>query len=76
MVKQGLTLKGLRHTVATILRELSFDERTVADALGQKTPAMAAHYSRHADLRAKNTATIKEFEAKVNRRSTKVVKPI
>jgi integrase len=31
----GLTLYGLRHTVAVILRECGFDERTIADALGQ-----------------------------------------
>jgi integrase len=29
----GLTLYGLRHTVAVILREIGFDERTIADAL-------------------------------------------
>lgn len=75
-IQRGLTLKGLRHTVATILRELGFDERAIADLLGQKTLAMAAHYSRHANLTIKNTATIREFEAEVNRRSTKVVKPI
>jgi hypothetical protein len=32
----GLTLYGLRHTVAVILREAGHDERTIADALGQK----------------------------------------
>jgi hypothetical protein len=36
-VNSGLTLYGLRHTVAMILRECSYDERTIADALGQKT---------------------------------------
>jgi hypothetical protein len=37
----GLTLYGLRHTVAVILRESGCDERTIADALGQKTIEMA-----------------------------------
>ena len=36
-IGSGLTLYGLRHTVAVILREIGYDERTIADALGQKT---------------------------------------
>lgn len=32
------TPKGLRHTVATTLREAGLDERTIADLLGQKHP--------------------------------------
>jgi integrase len=32
----GLTLYGLRHTVAVILREIGMDERTIADALGRE----------------------------------------
>ena len=74
-VNPGLTLKGLRHTVATILAEMGFDNRSIADLLGQKTEAMAAHYSRPADRTQKNTATIESFIAEVNRRRTKVVKP-
>jgi len=46
----GLTLYGLRHTVAVILRECGFDERTIADALGQRTIEMARHYAKGADL--------------------------
>lgn len=42
-------LKGLRHTVATTLREMGKDYATIADILGQKTEAMAKHYSRRAD---------------------------
>jgi integrase len=52
-VDRGLTLYGLRHTVAVILRECGFDERTIADALGQKTIEMARHYARGADLKVK-----------------------
>jgi integrase len=37
LVGPSLTLYGLRHTVAVILRESGADERTIADALGQKT---------------------------------------
>jgi integrase len=50
----ALTLYGLRHTVAVILRESGCDERTIADALGQKTIEMARHYAKGADLRGKN----------------------
>mgnify|MGYP004457038049 CR=1 FL=1 len=49
-VQPRLTLYGLRHTVAVILREAGCDERTIADALGQRTPAMALHYATGADL--------------------------
>lgn len=74
-IRPGLTLKGLRHTVATILAEMGFDNRSIADLLGQKTEAMAAHYSRRADRTRKNTATITSLDAEMNRRRTKLVKP-
>lgn len=74
-VRPGLTLKGLRHTVATILREMGKDERAIADMLGQKTPAMGLHYSRRANLIRKNTATVADFNVELNRRRTKSVKP-
>ena len=44
-VEPGLTFHGLRHTVATILRENGVDPRLIADSLGQKTEGMALHYS-------------------------------
>jgi integrase len=44
LIQSGLTLKGLRHTVATTLREVGLDERRIADLLGQKTLSMARHY--------------------------------
>ncbi len=58
----GLTFHGLRHTVATELRELGFDNRTIADMLGQKTEAMAAHYSKEADLSNKMKGVIQKLE--------------
>lgn len=73
-VAPGLTLKGLRHTVATTLREAGLDERRIADLLGQKTPSMARHYSRSANLAEKNRETIATLE-KENERRSKVVKP-
>jgi len=53
-----------------ILRECGYDDRAIADALGQKNPEMALLYAEGADL--KRT----DFNAEVNRRRTKVVKPI
>jgi integrase len=74
-VDQGLTLYGLRHTVAVILREAGHDERTIADALGQKTIEMARLYAEGADLRRKMRGVVANFDREVNRRRTKVVKP-
>lgn len=74
-VGPGLTLYGLRHTVAVILREAGADERTIADALGQKTIEMARHYAKGADLAPKMRGVVATFDAEVNRRRTKAVKP-
>jgi integrase len=74
-VGAGLTLYGLRHTVAVILRECGCDERTIADALGQKTIEMARHYAKGADLKRKMRGVVSNFDAEVNRRRTKIVKP-
>ena len=71
----GLTLKGLRHTVATTLREAGLEERQIADLLGQKTPSMARHYSRSANLAEKNRKTLEIFELE-NERRTELVKPL
>jgi site-specific recombinase XerD len=71
----GLTLYGLRHTVAVISRESGFDERTIADALGQKTIEMARHYAKGADLKPKMRKVVVKLDAELNRRRTKVVKP-
>lgn len=62
--------KRLRHTVATILREMGKDHSTIAQMLGQKSEAMAKHYSRRADMSKKMAETIGDFEAEVNRRKT------
>jgi hypothetical protein len=66
----GLTLYGLRHTVAVILRESGADERTIADALGQKSIEMARHYAKGADLSRKMRGGVKNFGAEVTRRRT------
>ncbi|MFL5012512.1 tyrosine-type recombinase/integrase [Rhizobium sp.] len=72
-VQPGLTLKGLRHTVAIILREMGKDYATIAETLGQKAEAMAKHYSRRADTSKKMAETVSYFDAEVNRRKTKTV---
>jgi integrase len=71
----ALTLYGLRHTVAVILREMGYDERTIADALGQKTIEMARRYAKGADLAPKMRGVVKSFDAELNKRGTKSVKP-
>lgn len=71
----NLTLKGLRHTVATILAEMGYGPEKIKDMLGQKTDAMARHYSRRANMTKSNSATVTELSAEMNRRSTKSVKP-
>lgn len=70
-VGEGLTFHGLRHSVATDLREAGFDSRTIADMLGQKTTSMAEHYSSEADLSAKLKGVVRKME-KRNARRTKV----
>ncbi|MBO9422324.1 tyrosine-type recombinase/integrase [Labrenzia sp. R4_2] len=74
-IRPGLTLYGLRHTVATIFREMGYDERAIADVLGQETIEMARLYSRRADLKRKVAGMGTAFEAEVNSRRTKIVKP-
>lgn len=73
--RTGFTLYGLRHTVAVILREIGMDERTIADALGQKTLEMVRHYAKGADLRPKMRGVVRSFDEELNRRKTKAVKP-
>jgi integrase len=74
-VGPGLTLYGLRHTVAVILREIGMDERTIADALGQKTIEMARRYAKGADLKPKMRSVVRSFERELDKRKTKAVKP-
>lgn len=74
-IQPGLTLKGLRHTVATILAEMGRDHGTIALVLGHATEAMAKHYSRRADMRRQATSAVADFGAELNERKTRVVKP-
>ena len=75
-IGSGLTLYGLRHTVAVVLREIGMDERTIADALGQKTIEMARHYAKGADLKPKMRGVVKRLDREwAKRKSNKSVKP-
>jgi integrase len=61
-IPSDLTLTGLRHTVANLLREAGVHLREIADLLGQKTESMAHHYSRNARLADSNRKTIETLE--------------
>ena len=61
-VGDGLTFHGLRHTVGTLLIEAGFDLDTVRRWLGQKTLAMAIHYSETADTSDRMSQVIKKFD--------------
>jgi integrase len=74
-IAPGLTLYGLRHSVAVMLREIGYDERTIADALGQATIEMARIYAKGADLRPKMRGVVQSLDAELNKRRTKIVKP-
>ena len=67
-IRPGLTLYGLRHTMAVILRKSGCDERAIADALGQKTIEMARHYAKGADLTRKMRGIVKNLNAEMARR--------
>lgn len=75
-IQPGLTLKGLRHTVATILAEMGKDNGTIALVLGHATESMANHYSRRADITSRASAAAAEFELELKRRKTRNVKSL
>ena len=61
-VQPGLTFHGLRHTVGTLLIEAGFDIDTVRRWLGQKTLAMAIHYSETANTTEKMAGVMARFD--------------
>lgn len=61
-VEHGLTFHGLRHTCGTLLVEAGFDIDTVRRWLGQKTLAMAIHYSKTADTSVRMRGMMKKFD--------------
>jgi integrase len=62
LVERGLTVHGLRHSLATRLREAGADDRTIADVLGQKSVSMARHYSENAALPAHAAALVRDLK--------------
>lgn len=70
-VAPGLTPKGLRHTMATWLREAGRDERDISDLLAQDSKVMGLHYSRNAALARKNRKTMQVWEMEYERRAQK-----
>ena len=72
LVGDGLTFHGLRHTVGTLLIEAGADIDTVRRWLGQKTLAMAIHYSETADASAKMQGIMKALDPLGTKRRTKV----
>lgn len=69
-VEAGLTFHGLRHTCGTLLIEAGFDIDTVRRWLGQKTLAMAIHYSETADTTAKMQDVLEKFDPLGSKRRT------
>lgn len=58
-VKPGITPHGLRHSVATDLREIGETDRAIADILGQRTTYATPIYSRTADMKRSNARVMK-----------------
>ena len=70
VIGKGLTLKGLRHAMATNLREVGVEKSAIAEFLAQKSDNMAAHYSRDADLSGKMLDVVKKFDASEAKKRT------
>lgn len=62
MVKPGLTMKGLNHTLGTALAERRVDPRSAMDAQQKKTLSTTLHYSRRADTRRNAQNALGELE--------------
>ena len=61
-IGEGLTFHGLRHTVGTLLIEAGYDLDTVRRWLGQKTLAMAIHYSETANTSDRMNEIMNKFD--------------
>lgn len=61
-IGQGITFHGLRHTVGALLKEDGASDEDIAIALGQKTVAMARHYSAEVNRRTRMTAATLQFD--------------
>jgi integrase len=61
LIRKGCTLHGLRVTYAADIRRRGHDKGMVADALGDRSERMGAHYTRHVE---KEASLIRIFEQK------------
>ncbi|WP_210166749.1 tyrosine-type recombinase/integrase [Methylobacterium sp. Leaf89] len=68
-IQEGLTPHGLRHSVATDLRELGKTEREIADILGQRTTFAVPTYSRTADMKRSNARSMEDLYGPAKPRS-------
>jgi integrase len=66
-VGPGLTIHGLRHMIASRLAEHDVSEGGIATWLGQKTSAMARHYSARANKKRRMEATVLKLKVKPGR---------
>ena len=73
----GRALPSMAYVTPSLLLrgDSGHDERTIADALGQKTIEMARHYAKGADLRSENARRrpLRSTD-ELNKRRTKTVK--
>jgi len=60
----GLTIHGLRHTVAAELAETGVTDSEIACWLGQTTTTMARHYSARADKKKRMEGTVVKLKLK------------
>jgi len=61
-IESGLTIHGLRHTLGTLLKEAGAHDGEIADVLGQKSTAMARHYSKEAGISDKISDVVRRLE--------------
>jgi integrase len=71
-VSAGLTFHGVRHSVGHLLIEAGVELDTVRRWLGQKTLAMAIHYSETADTSEQLRDALKKFDPLGSKAGTKV----
>ena len=69
----GLTFHGLRHTVGTLLVESGVELDIVRRWLGQKTLAMAIHYSEGANTSQQMSGAVLKFDPLGSKQGTSSV---
>jgi integrase len=72
-VGPGLTFHGLRHTVGTLLIESGVELDIVRRWLGQKTLAMAIHYSEGANTSEQMSGAVLKFDPLGGKKETSSV---